>query len=175
MGTTLKGGDKLIRKLQDMARSAPVVKAGVMADSPGGATYPDGKSAVMVAVIQEFGGEVTVTPKMRGWLAANLGIHLKKTTTRLVVPPRPFMRQTVKTHRADWVKRLGQLLRHGYSPEQALEEMGRTMMEDIQATIDDSPSWATPDSPLTLAQKESGKPLYHTGVLRGSIWYEVEA
>ena len=172
MSATLRGGDRLIRRLQEMARQAPMVKAGVMANAPTGATYPDGKSVVMVAIIQEFGGEVTVTPKMRGWLAANLGIHLKKTTTKIVIPPRPFMLQTVKTHRADWVKRLGHLLRHGYSPEQALEEMGRTMMEDIQATMDDSPSWATPNSPLT--QKESDKPLYHTGVLRGSIWYEVE-
>ena len=41
--------------------------------------------------IHEYGGKIRVTARMRGFLAAELGIHLRKDTTEITIPKRPFM------------------------------------------------------------------------------------
>ena len=41
--------------------------------------------------IHEYGGKIRVTPRMRGYLAAVHGIHLKKDTSHITIPKRPFM------------------------------------------------------------------------------------
>lgn len=143
MATVTVRGEEVWRRIRERLGKKALVRAGV----PEGATYPDGKSVAGAAAVQEFGG-----PN---------------------IPPRPFLRRTYRTYNRAWIERLARMLQHGRPPDAALEEIGRTMMADIQATIDDSPGWAEPDSELTLARKESDKPLYHTGALRGAIDYEV--
>jgi len=44
-----------------------------------------------VAPYHEYGADILVTDKMRGFLAAS-GLHLKKDTTHIVIPRRAFMR-----------------------------------------------------------------------------------
>lgn len=44
-----------------------------------------------LAGIHEFGCHIPVTPKMRAWLHHN-GIHLKESTTEIVIPERSFLR-----------------------------------------------------------------------------------
>lgn len=143
MATINVRGEEAWKRIRERLGKKALVRAGVME----GATYPDGKSVAGVAAVQEFGGPD--------------------------IPPRPFLRRTYETHNKEWIERLARLLQGNRPPDAALELIGRLMMADIQATIDDSPSWAEPNSELTLARKESDKPLYHTGVLRGAIDYEV--
>jgi phage gpG-like protein len=50
---------------------------------------PDGKPTI-VAKVQNDGATIPVTAKMRGYLSAVLGIHLKASTTHIVVPGRYF-------------------------------------------------------------------------------------
>lgn len=42
--------------------------------------------------VHEFGAVIRVTDKMRGFLAVQKGWHLKRSTTQIRIPPRPFMR-----------------------------------------------------------------------------------
>lgn len=44
-----------------------------------------------VAAVHEYGVRIKVTPKMRAYLHAR-GLHLKKTTTEIFIPARPFVR-----------------------------------------------------------------------------------
>jgi hypothetical protein len=82
-------------------KDQPLVETGAMADEitifmsrkGGGFEYlvgfPQGKYS-MIAENNEFGRTITVTAKMRRFLAAN-GMALKADTKVLFIPPRPFM------------------------------------------------------------------------------------
>ena len=48
-------------------------------------------SDLVYSAIHEFGGTIRVTPKMRAFLHYK-GIHLKKTTTQITMPKRPYLR-----------------------------------------------------------------------------------
>jgi hypothetical protein len=51
----------------------------------------NGKDLVSIAAVQEFGATIKVTPRMRAFLHAR-GLHLKRTTKAIVIPPRPYVR-----------------------------------------------------------------------------------
>lgn len=57
---------------------------------------PDGQPTI-VAKVQNDGCSILVTDKMRGFLSAEYGIHLRSTTTHIVVPPRHFWDDALKT------------------------------------------------------------------------------
>lgn len=48
--------------------------------------------------IHQFGGKITVTPKMRKFLHYK-GIHLKRSTSYVTIPPRPFLGVTMSDKR----------------------------------------------------------------------------
>lgn len=50
----------------------------------------EGKPLVNIAAVHEFGCVIGVTEKMRYYLRIH-GLYLKKTTTHIVIPPRPFL------------------------------------------------------------------------------------
>ncbi len=49
-----------------------------------------GNKEVNIAAVHEFGCTIGVTPKMRAYLHYH-GIHLKKSTTHIHIPARPFL------------------------------------------------------------------------------------
>ncbi|MBR0096877.1 MAG: hypothetical protein IJP88_06820 [Synergistaceae bacterium] len=49
-----------------------------------------GANAANIAAVHEFGCTIKVTPKMRAYLHHN-GLHLKKSTQYIHIPPRPFL------------------------------------------------------------------------------------
>jgi hypothetical protein len=69
----------------------------------------DGKSMVNIAATLFHGKSIAVTEKMRGWLAAN-GMHLKKTTTHIVIPPRDPITPTYKAYKQTMIDRYKQVL-----------------------------------------------------------------
>ena len=172
------------------------VKIGVL----DGATYPNGTPVAKVAAYLEYGWTQTVTEKQRGWLAAN-GIHVKPSTV-LSSPARPFFEATYTANRKKWVE-LGQSSLKGLTNNpnqvhnkitQALTLLGLTAQQDLQDAIIDGgvggSSFAV-RSPMTMAlygnllrsgnhktddtpnQTTRRKPLYKSGILEGSIAFEI--
>ena len=172
------------------------VKIGVLE----GATYPNGTPVAKVAAYLEYGWTQTVTAKQRGWLAAN-GIYVKPSTV-LSSPARPFFEATYTANRKKWVE-LGQSSLKGLTNNpnqvhnkitQALTLLGLTAQQDLQDAIIDGgvggSSFAV-RSPMTMAlygnllrsgnhrtddtpnQTTRRKPLYKSGILEGSIAFEI--
>lgn len=172
------------------------VKIGVLE----GATYPNGTPVSKVAAYLEYGWTQTVTEKQRGWLAAN-GIYVKSSTV-LNSPARPFFEATYTANRKKWVE-LAQNSMKGLTddPNQALNKItqaltliGLTAQQDLQDAIIDGgvggSSFAV-RSPMTMAlygnllqsgnhrtddtpnQTTRRKPLYKSGILEGSIAFEI--
>lgn len=185
-------------KLQSQIRKVgnQKVKIGVL----DGATYPNGTPVAKVAAYLEYGWTQTVTEKQRGWLAAN-GIYVKPSTV-LSSPARPFFEATYTANRKKWVE-LGQSSLKGLTNNpnqvhnkitQALTLLGLTAQQDLQDAIIDGgvggSSFAV-RSPMTMAlygnllrsgnhrtddtpnQTTRRKPLYKSGILEGSIAFEI--
>ena len=81
------------KKWQDLTRGLNdfKIEAGWFEDN----RYNNGMSVAEIARIQNFGANIHVTDKMRGWFAGQ-GINLKKNTQNIVSPPRPFMDNAAK-------------------------------------------------------------------------------
>ena len=109
------------------------------------ATYPDGTPVAMVAFWNEYG------------------------TKR--IPPRPFFRTTVSEQKKNWVLSVQNLMKMHNDPKQVMGLIGVHMQEQIVQSIN---TWSDPpNAPYTIAKKGSSKPLIETGVLMGSISFEV--
>lgn len=117
----LRGGDKLRRALDDLAKKVErggKVQAGVFED----ATYPDGTPVAQVAQWNEFGTAKT--------------------------PPRPFMRRTVNEQQDTWGNALGKALHAtDYDASRALGMVGEVIASQIRDTIREGDF--TPNSELT--------------------------
>ncbi|MCP1246182.1 hypothetical protein NKW54_09535 [Acetobacter cerevisiae] len=141
------------------------------------ATEVDGTPVAAIAAVQEFGAVV------RG-----------REGHSIVIPPRPFLRQTVATRRTAWVRLLAQELktslrtpgragdtRHALqtlvqrlsTPTQALTTVGKAMQTDITQTIHQTHT--PPNAPATIRHKGFDKPLVETGTLQNSVTFQVEA
>lgn len=172
------------------------VKIGVLE----GATYPNGTPVSKVAAYLEYGWTQNVTEKQRGWLAAN-GIHVKSGTV-LNSPARPFFESTYTANRKKWVE-LGQSSLKGLTNNpnqvnnkitQALTLLGLTAQQDLQDAIIEGGTGGSSfavRSPMTMAlygnllqsgnhrtdgtpnQTTRRKPLYRSGILEGSIAFEI--
>lgn len=167
---SMTGADSIIQQLEKLADAKGLVKAGILEGA-------QNKDVLEYAPAQEFGAKIKVTAKMRGFLAANYDIHLKASTTHIVIPPRPFMRTTFQQHWREWVEILASALRAGVAAEVALEHVGMRMQDDIIAQI--LSNMPPPNSAATtmIKQKEApgavGRTLYKTGRLAHSIDYQV--
>ena len=127
-----------------------------------------------LASIHEYGMEIEITPKMRKWLHAN-GLHVKNSTTHIVIPERSFLRggydenidAVVKTSDA----LLADVLSGTMSEDVFLELVGTLLRDRIKdyATSLNSP----PNHPFTVGRKGGSNPLVDTGDMIGGIdWRE---
>ncbi|GAN69294.1 hypothetical protein [Acetobacter orleanensis] len=149
----------------------PGVKAGFFKT----ATEADGTPVAAIAAVQEFGAVV------RG-----RGGH------SVIIPPHPFLRQTVAQRRSAWVRQLAEALKATLraggagttepplntlvqrlsAPTQALTTVGKTMQADITQTIRQT---HTPsNAPATIRHKGFDKPLLETGTLQNGVSFQVE-
>ena len=95
----IKGGDKYKKFLAKMSEIAGGVKAGILEDATN-ANTKGGAGIAAYAVWNEFGvPNIPVTDKMRAYMHYQ-GVHLKKDTTSISIPARPFMRTVAKIGRA---------------------------------------------------------------------------
>nr|DAO21582.1 MAG TPA: virion morphogenesis protein [Caudoviricetes sp.] len=146
------------------------VEAGIFAN----AGINEKTSLADIAVWNEYGVTIAVTPKMRAYFHSQ-DIHLKKSTTRIRIPARPFMRQAADKNATKWgddAERLAAMAIHGMSTEQALEVLGVEVKGDIQ-DIFTSGSFA-PNAELTIQKKGSSRPLIDSGRLRASVDFRIK-
>ena len=94
------------------------------------------------------------------------------------IPPRPFMRKTIDENARVVDTKMAGYLRAIYagqvSSRTAVIQLGRWFADQIRETIDDSTSWAVPNSPNTVQRKGFQHPLIDSGTLRGSITSRLE-
>ena len=91
------------------------------------------------------------------------------------VPERPFLRNTVRTRKVDYVRlnriNIVRMLREELTPQQALDQLGRMAVGHVQGFINNN-SYAL--APSTIRRKGSSQALVDTGGLKGAISHEVE-
>lgn len=128
-----------------------------------------------LARIHEYGCRIRVTPKMRAYLH-HKGLHLKASTTEIVIPERSFLRAGFDKHHIEVLKTaegvLPDVLLGTMSVDQYAEMVGLILKGKIQ---DYAVSLKTPKNhPFTIEQKGSSNPLVDTGEMINSISYEVQ-
>jgi hypothetical protein len=146
---TMKGGDKLTKKLAQLAKQAGVSKpTSVRVGFLETATYPDGTPVAMIAAIQNWGA-----PKVN-------------------IPPRPFFSNMIIDKQKEWPKAIAGLLqKHNGDAYKALDEAGAAIAGQLRQSIVDTNS--PPLSPITIRRKGFDKPLVDTGHMLNSIDHEV--
>ena len=102
------------------------------------------------------------------------------------VPERPFMRRAVEARSEQWGRTVGEYLARGAGLEQAFENAGALMRDDIRRSIEGEFGEWRPNSPRTVENKtrisvengefvgtETPSPLIDTGAMHRSIGYKI--
>jgi len=134
----------------------------------------DDSTMLMIARVHEFGVQIEVTPKMRGFLHYR-GIHLKKSTDYINIPERSYMRTTFDEEQNNLndlaVQEIQKVINMEKTGRQAMDMLGLYLVGAIQdkmVNIRDPPN-----HPATIRQKGSSNPLIDNGHLRQSITYKI--
>lgn len=146
------------------ALSGKVVKVGVF-----------GGEHEWLAGIHEYGCKIPVTDKMRAYLHS-IGIHLKKSTTVVVIPERSFIRAGHDERAADVLKEVERVLPDVLAGTMDEDTYCRMVGELLSSEIKDFAIQLKdpPNSSWTIANKGSSNPLIDTGDMVGHITYRVE-
>ncbi|MBS0959784.1 hypothetical protein [Acetobacter thailandicus] len=158
-----------------------------------GATYPDGTPVAYIAAIQEFGGKAEI-PEREQTIYRSInadgsfrkrGRFVKKKSSNfatdhtvaaheIVIPPRPFMRNTITNNQPDWGRMLGASLKaSGYNAATAIGIVGEGMVKQMQKEIIDMKS--PPNAPSTVREKGFNNPLIDTAHMLHSVASEVKS
>jgi hypothetical protein len=122
------------------------------------------------AAVNEMGATIRVTDKMRGYLAGVLGIFLKKTTTEIKIPPRPFIKETARIFSKKLEQRklieYDNLLAGKFTARQILSRLGEFWVGALKWVI--TRGKFSPNSGATVRAKGSSRTLIDTGQMRNS-------
>lgn len=152
MDLTLKGGEKLLQKLDEISQrvaSGEVLKVGFLEGSMHSVKGEKGEPIpnAQIAAWQEFG------------------------TSR--IPARPFFRNAIAEKSERWAKVLGKaVVATEYDIKTALEMTGEVIQSDIQQSITETNS--PPLAPSTVKKKGFDKPLIDTGEMQRAVAYRVD-
>ena len=155
--------------------------------------YGDGETNVAsVAQYLEYGWVQRVTKKQSGWFFGVNGLSVTPGSV-LFMPPRPFLRSTLRHRADDWVEVFhNAFMRHQGDLELALAEVGMIAANDVQQTIVNAGidgEQFPRRSPLTqklyeiyqqdhktdgLGNLSGDKPLVSSGLLLASISYQLD-
>jgi hypothetical protein len=153
MAATFKDVDNGYRQLVKtvFGFAKPVVTIGIH-EKEGSTTYPNGKTLLDIASINEFGsddGHVPMRSFVRAWFD-NAEPELRKEIASLMEG----------------------VLDGTFTKDQILDAIGLSAVGKMQANI--SQGVPPPNAPSTIQKKGSSTPLIDTGLLRSSITYEVD-
>lgn len=136
--------------------------------------FADGEQGALAA-IHEYGLDIEVTDKMRGYLHSQ-GLHLNPNTKYIHIPERAFLRGGFDTNHErilDETNNMVSLVLDGVlDPDDLLEHIGNSLKFAIReyATELDTP----PNHPFTIKRKDFSQPLIDTGNMLKSLKYEIE-
>lgn len=155
-----RGWEAIKERMRVVRGTGAVVKVGVQGTQAAANHQNTHLTVAQLAAIHEF-GKVIHQPRMR---------------RTIVIPERSFLRATIDQYR-DAITRRDVLLAQGYvlgkfELKPSLELLGQYVVGLIKQRI--ANGIAPPNSPWTIAQKGSSKPLIDTGQLRNSITYQVD-
>lgn len=121
---------QLIKELQSLDKFK--IQLGIVA--------PSGDKLYMVAWVHEFGIDIPVTEKMRGWFLAQ-GMPLKKGITKITIPERSYFRTGFDENKSaiqrKCVELINQVLAGKKTARQAREEIGEFAAKKIQSKVED--------------------------------------
>ena len=161
------GLDEIIKNLEELEKYYVVI----------GITAKNDSKLIMIANVHEYGCDIPVTDKMRGFFAYNFGVHLKKSTKVIKIPERSFIRSgfdKCNEKFADYEDILMSVVDGDISAKTFYEIIGQggaDMMRDFLINEIKSPA----NSGLTIKNKGSSNPLIDTGRLANAIDYEVRS
>ena len=159
--------DEIIKNLEELERYYVVI----------GITAKNDSKLIMIANVHEYGCDIPVTDKMRGFFAYNFDAHLKKDTKVIKIPERSFIRSGFdKCHQkfADYEDILMSVVDGDISAKTFYEIIGQggaDMIRDFLINEVKSPA----NSGLTIKNKGSSNPLVDTGRLANAIDYEIRS
>lgn len=161
--------------LKEIDSKLTFVDVGILSRD-GSESVDGGINLAKLASVHEYGCQITVTEKMRMYLGAT-GMNLKKSTTQINIPSRPFMRQTFDEQEKALHRKADRLemecLTNGKSMRDALSELGKTHANQIQKNIKTKGKFED-NHPYTMEKKKpKTTPLINTGRMRQAIDYEV--
>lgn len=157
--------DEVIKNLEELERYYVVV----------GITAKNDSKLIMIANVHEYGCDIPVTNKMRGFFAYNFDVHLKKDTKVIKIPERSFIRSGFdKYHQefANYGDLLNQVINGDISAKDFYDIIGQKGAAVIQNFLIKEVN-TPPNSGLTIRNKDSSNPLVDEGRLVGAISYEV--
>lgn len=163
MAVEVKGGDAIAKNVMaKIKKDKSKLEVGFM--NPATAT---------IATYNEFGAHIPVTDRMRAYFRWKFKVNLKKETTHIVIPARPFMQMTVAKNQKQWGIILPKLLKkYDYDVEKAFNALGEVIKGQIQEMMTNGEFVA--NSPLTVMLKGGrSKPLFDTGKLHNSVEYGI--
>lgn len=146
--------------------------------------YDENTPIAGVAAVQNYGAHIRVTEKSRAFFHY-IGIHLKKSTDKLVIPPRPFMENAKARIQGEEGKKilLQELLRVFEGKQtmaQATNRIGMWVQGVIQEEIKKINS--PPLNPMTIemrnseyqssSKNQSTKPLNSSGIMISTVQYK---
>ena len=182
ISTKVKYG-KLQNIIDAMAKDHKV-KVGLLAEKGGSDSVSDNLDLAGLGAIHEFGCQIPVTDKMRGFFFHEFGVNLKKSTTHIIIPSRSFLQMPLE-RRQDLRRKLQDKLGESENVLEYIEQtgdsesiavlLGSAAVEQIMEAFE-SGGWGQwePNSGITSSQKSSALPLVDTGNLKQHITYEVE-
>lgn len=142
------GYNKIKKELLKL-KSKPFVKNGIL-EGPGSKLYEDGLKIVDVAKINEFGA------------VSSKGV---------VIPSRPFLRQSFDKNKNTYIRIINKgyddIYSGGKTVKSVLDRVGLQMETDTKKEI--QAGEFKPNSPSTIKNKKSSRPLVDTGQLINSI------
>lgn len=136
----------------------------------------DDAEMLMIANVQEFGCDITITNKMMWWLRYH-GLYVKDTTTQIHIPERSYVRKTFNEKEGQIISfiktNLDSLFSFEIDVDTFLNRVGQYSAQLVQQTLTEVDSPAL--HPWTIKRK-NGKdnPLIDSGHLRNSITYKIE-
>lgn len=129
----------------------------------------------MIAAVHEYGVEIQVTDKMRGWFAYS-GYPLKATTTVITIPERSFIRSGFDENVGKIERKVRELMPavidNNMDPDAFMDKIGLEFAGLIQKKLRSLQDPA--NSSMTTERKGSSNPLIDSGRLVGAIQHRVE-
>lgn len=137
--------------------------------------YLDGGELAWLAAIHEYGCRIKVTDKMRAYLHSR-GLHLKKSTTEIVIPERSFLRAGFDANHEHVLEEVEQTLPLVLDGSMSIKKYGELIGVVLSSAIKDFARDLKdpPNHPFTIKEKGSSNPLVDTGDMIGALTFEVE-